>query len=197
MLVDSYSSVLDDEGKRICSVIQDSAKQMGRLIDDLLAFSRAGRTKLAFSDVNSELMVKSVFFDITTDKEKSRIDFRVEPLPVVTGDPNLIKQVWTNLISNAVKFTSKKERAVITVSADLQGEMVVFSINDNGAGFDMQYADKLFGVFERLHSLKEFPGTGVGLAIVQRIIQRHGGKIWAYSEVGKGATFSFTLKKRD
>lgn len=197
ILVDNYSPLLDNEGKRICSVIQDSAKQMGRLIDDLLAFSRAGRTKLTLSDVNSELIVKSVFFDITTEKEKSRIDFRIEPLPIVIGDPNLIKQVWTNLISNAVKFTSKKERAEIAVSADLQGEMVVFSIKDNGAGFDMQYAGKIFGVFERLHSSREFPGTGVGLAIVQRIVQRHGGRIWAYGEVGKGATFSFTLKKKD
>jgi light-regulated signal transduction histidine kinase (bacteriophytochrome) len=166
---------------------------MGKLIDDLLAFSRIGRTEIQFSAIDMETMVQSLFHELTTHKDQERIDFHLGPLPSATGDPSLIRQVWINLLSNAVKFSSKKERAVIKVSGNLQGENAVYSVRDNGAGFDMLYLDILFGVFQRLHSAKEFEGTGVGLAIVQRIIMRHGGKIWAEGEAGKGAVFYFSL----
>jgi light-regulated signal transduction histidine kinase (bacteriophytochrome) len=138
-----------------------------------------------------------VYLEITTPESQERIEFRVGPLPPVVGDPILFHQVWTNLLSNAVKFSSKQERAVIEVDAETRGAEVVYSVQDDGAGFDMQQAGKLFGVFQRLHTSEEFEGTGAGLAIVQRIILRHGGRIWAEGEVGKGATFSFALGEGD
>ncbi len=195
ILTEDYATHLDAEGKRICSVISQSAKDMGRLIDDLLAFSRIGRRDMQGVPVDLTALVRSVYSDLTTPEDRERIDFRVGDLPPVAGDPALLRQVWVNLLSNAVKFSSKKERAVIEVSAEQRGGETVYVVRDDGAGFDMQYADKLFGVFQRLHSAKEFDGTGVGLAIVQRIISRHGGRIWAEGRVGQGATFSFTLNK--
>ena len=195
ILIEEYESRLDAEGKRICSVISESAKDMGKLIDDLLAFSRVGRAVMSSSVINMETMARSIFFELTNPESRERIDFRVGPLPSATGDTSLIRQVWMNLLSNAVKFSSKKELAIIEVSAELSADEIVYSIRDNGAGFDMQYMDKLFGVFQRLHSTKEFEGTGVGLAIVHRIILRHGGRIWAEGETGKGATFHFTFRK--
>jgi PAS domain S-box-containing protein len=195
ILIEEYESRLDAEGKRICSVISESAKDMGKLIDDLLAFSRVGRAVMSSSVINMETMARSIFFELTNPESRERIDFRVGPLPSATGDTSLIRQVWMNLLSNAVKFSSKKELAIIEVSAERSADEIVYSIRDNGAGFDMQYMDKLFGVFQRLHSTKEFEGTGVGLAIVHRIILRHGGRIWAEGETGKGATFHFTFRK--
>jgi light-regulated signal transduction histidine kinase (bacteriophytochrome) len=126
-----------------------------------------------------------------------RIDFHVGILPHVEGDSKLIRQVWINLISNAIKFSSKRDRAVIHVSGERGGKEIIFSVKDNGVGFDNQYISKLFGVFQRLHSEKEFPGTGVGLAIVQRIILRHGGRVWAQSDSDQGATFFFTLPRKE
>ena len=140
-------------------------------------------------------MANSIFFEVTSPEDQERIDFKVGPLPPTIGDPTLIRQVWINLLGNAIKFSSKKDRAVIEVMSEQQGGESVYAIRDNGAGFDMQYVDKLFGVFQRLHSTKEFEGTGVGLAIVQRIILRHGGRIWGEGAVGKGATFYFSLAK--
>jgi light-regulated signal transduction histidine kinase (bacteriophytochrome) len=142
-------------------------------------------------------LAASVFFELTTPQSRDRIDFSVGSLPFAVGDPSLLRQVWMNLISNAVKFTSKKDRAVIEVGAEQRGSEVVYFVRDNGAGFDPLYADKLFGVFQRLHSETEFEGTGVGLAIVQRIVHRHGGRVWAEGETGKGASFHFTFRKGD
>jgi light-regulated signal transduction histidine kinase (bacteriophytochrome) len=134
-----------------------------------------------------------VFFNLTTPDSRERIDCQIEAIPPAFGDRSMLQQVWTNLLANAVKFTSKRERAVIRVSGRSERGEVVYAVRDNGVGFDMRYADKLFGVFQRLHSAQEFEGTGVGLAIVQRIVQRHGGRVWAHSSPGQGAEFSFTV----
>ena len=195
ILVDDFGPRLDDEGRRVCSVISESARNMGRLIDDLLAFSRISRTEMRLAPVDMAALANTVFLELTLPGERERIDFRVGPLPLAQGDPALIRHVWMNLLGNAVKFSSKTEQAIIEVSGERRGGEVVYSVRDNGAGFDMQYANKLFGVFQRLHGAKEFEGTGVGLAIVQRIVCRHGGRVWAESERGKGATFHFTLEK--
>ena len=143
--------------------------------------------------INMEELVKSVFHQLSTPKSRERIDFRIGPLPSTMSDATLIREVWLNLISNAIKFSSLRERAVIEVSSRQEGEKIVYLIRDNGAGFDMRYAEKLFTIFWRMHSEKEFEGTGLGLAIVQRLIRRHGGEVWAESEVDKGTTFYFTL----
>jgi light-regulated signal transduction histidine kinase (bacteriophytochrome) len=195
MLIEDYESRLDAEGKRICAVISDSARDMGKLIDDLLAFSRVGRAAIQPSTVDMAGMARAIFFEITTPEGRERIDFHVGTLPYVVGDPTLIRQVWINLLGNAVKFSLKKERSIIEVNSEKRGDETVYSVRDNGAGFDMRYVNKLFGVFQRLHSTKEFEGTGVGLAIVQRIILRHGGRVWAEGEIGKGATFHVTFKQ--
>jgi signal transduction histidine kinase/ligand-binding sensor domain-containing protein len=195
-IVEDYGALLDDEGKRVCAVIFKQTQKMSRLIDDLLSFSRTSHGVLQASQIQMEPMVFSVFQEITTPESRERIDFQVSSLPPAVGDETMIHQVWVNLLSNAVKFSSKKERPVIEVDAQRDGQRIIYSVRDNGAGFDMQYADKLFGVFQRLHSEKEFEGTGVGLAIVQRLIHRHGGKIWAGSQPQQGATFYFTLSEK-
>lgn len=194
ILLEDFSASLDDEGKRVCSVISVSAQKMGKLIDDLLSFSRTGRIAIAQSSINMKALVTGLFDEMTTEAARKRMDFSVGDIPPAFGDPALIKQVWTNLLNNAIKFSSKKERTRIEIGAEDRGDEIIYSITDNGAGFDMEYADKLFGVFQRLHGQNEFEGTGVGLAIVQRIIARHGGKIWAKSEIEKGATFYFSMK---
>ncbi|MFA5181033.1 MAG: PAS domain-containing protein [Syntrophales bacterium] len=222
ILVEDYAAHLDADGRHVCDVISNNARTMGRLIDDLLAFSRMSRVEMNPLPVDMESMAKAVFLELTTPEERERIDFRVSPLPRAIGDPQLLHQVWMNLLGNAVKFSMRKERAIIEVGCLLRGSgppstgghnedvstehlpspitfpdsQRVYFIRDNGAGFDMAYADKLFGVFQRLHSAKEFEGTGVGLAIVQRIVQRHGGRIWADGENGKGATFYFSIGER-
>ena len=199
ILLNDYAPRLDAEGQRICTVISQGAHDMGNLIDNLLAFARVGRAAMQLSSIEMEPLARSIFFDLTTPADCERIDFRVGPLPNAMADPLLLRQLWVNLLSNAVKFSSKKPRAVIEVTAAPgvgKGE-VVYAVRDNGAGFDMQYVDKLFGVFQRLHSNKEFEGTGVGLAIVARIIERHGGRIWAEGRVDAGATIFFTLNPGD
>jgi signal transduction histidine kinase len=195
ILLEDFGDRLDEEGRRLCGVISDSARHLGKLIDDLLALSRIGRASMVFLPMNMEDMVRSLFQELTSDSQRDRIEFSVGSLPVATCDPTLIRQVWQNLLDNAIKYSSKKPRAIIRVEGKLSGGDVVYSVTDNGAGFDMNYRDKLFGVFERLHSQREFEGTGIGLAIVQRIIHRHGGKVWAEAEVDKGASFYFTLSK--
>ena len=185
--------MLDAEGRRVCSVISESARDMGRLIDDLLAFSRVGRAEMRLSPVDMATLASSVFFELTAPQDRQRIEFHVAPLPRAVGDPVLLRQVWANLLSNAVKFSSKKERAAIQVGFERREGEVVYSVRDNGAGFDPRYIAKLFGVFQRLHSTTEFEGTGVGLAIVQRIVTRHGGRVWAEWEPGKCASFYFAF----
>jgi PAS domain S-box-containing protein len=197
ILVEDYEAILDSEGKRICSVISREARRMGQLIDDLLAFSRLGRKEIYSSRIDMEMLVNSVFDELTREENQGRIDFVLGSLPVAQGDSSLIRRVWVNLLSNAIKFTSRKEHAVIEVGSRQGEEETIYYVRDNGAGFDMEYGNKLFGVFQRLHSESEFGGTGVGLAIVQRIIRRHGGHVWAEGEVEKGATFYFALPRKE
>jgi light-regulated signal transduction histidine kinase (bacteriophytochrome) len=195
ILVEDYEAVLDAEGKRICSVISAEARRMGQLIDDLLALSRLGRKEMYASKVDMKALAQSVFDDLIRKEDRGHLDFQVAKLPNVQADPSLLRQVWVNLISNAIKFTSKKEHASIRVGSKQSPDEYVYYVRDTGAGFDMEYVDKLFGVFQRLHGESEFEGTGVGLAIVQRIVRRHGGRVWAEGEPGKGATFYFALPK--
>jgi light-regulated signal transduction histidine kinase (bacteriophytochrome) len=196
ILVEDYRPLLDEEGQRICGIISRETKQMGRLIDDLLSFSRMGRREMYIQPIDMKNMVASVVEDLFKEQDRSRIELRVGELHATSGDAALMRQVWVNLISNAIKFTSRKRRAVIEVNSAESEEGIVYSVQDNGAGFDMEYANKLFGVFQRLHSEDEFEGTGVGLAIVQRVIHRHGGRVWANGKVDEGATFQFLVPGR-
>jgi light-regulated signal transduction histidine kinase (bacteriophytochrome) len=169
---------------------------MGRLIDDLLTFSHINHTEMQMTLIDMKELVRSVFYQLSTPKSRERIDFQVGHLPETISDSTLIREVWLNLISNAIKFSSKRDRAVIEVGYLQEEDNNVYFIRDNGVGFEMRYAGKLFTIFWRLHTEKEFEGTGIGLAIVQRLIHRHGGKVWAESEVDKGATFYFTLPQK-
>jgi PAS domain S-box-containing protein len=193
ILKEEYGQLLDEEGRRVCGIIESSSVLMGNLIDDLLAFSRVGRTELLRSDFEVTSLVKSIFIDITSPEERARISFEVSDLALAYGDIATIKQVWANLISNAVKYSSRREKAEIFVGCIPAEEETVYYIKDNGVGFDMQYVHKLFGVFQRLHSSRDFEGNGVGLAIVQRIIHRHDGRVWAEGMVDNGAVFYFSL----
>ncbi|HSO77126.1 MAG TPA: PAS domain S-box protein, partial [Bacteroidales bacterium] len=193
ILKEDYGDVLDNEGKRICGIIESSSIRMGHLIDDLLAFSRIGRSGMNFFRIGMAQLSRSVFQEITSPDERERISFSVMKLPPAYGDSALIKQVMTNLISNAVKYSAKKEKPEIIIGSYQDNDESVYYVRDNGVGFDMKYVNKLFGVFQRLHSSNEFEGNGVGLAIVQRIILRHRGRVWAEGEPEKGAVFYFTL----
>jgi PAS domain S-box-containing protein len=195
MLVEDHSASLDSEGQRVCGVIRQETQRMGSLIDDLLKFSRLGRASMSVAAIDMSALATEAFHAVTAPDDRDRIDWNLQELPPVPGDLSMMRQVWVNLISNAVKFSSKISRARIEVSGRQDDRECEYTVCDNGAGFDRQYIARLFGVFQRLHSSKEFEGTGVGLAIVQRIIHRHGGRIWAESEPGKGATFHFSLPR--
>ena len=197
ILFEDYEQHLDAEGKRVCSVIRENTGNMSRLIDDLLVFSRQGRAEMKFFAIDMGTLANSVYYEMTTPEQHKRIDFHVDSVPQAVGDPTLMHQVWMTLLSNAIKFSSKRERAVIKVRGEHRENETIYSVQDNGVGFDMQYAHKLFGVFQRLHSTREFEGNGVGLAIVQRLIHRHRGRVWAEGKVGEGATFYFTLPRKN
>ncbi len=194
LLEKSAQQLLDDKSKRYLQTISESATRMGQLIDDLLVFSRMGRQEMLRSAVNLDQLVKSVLHDLRHDMQDRNISWSIGALPEVKGDPAMLRQVFSNLIGNAVKFTNTRPLATIEIGSDQSSpaETVIF-VRDNGVGFDMQYAGKLFGVFQRLHRANEFEGTGIGLANVRRIIHRHGGRTWAESELGRGATFFFSL----
>ena len=193
ILLEEYEKNLDEEGRRICNIISSSATQMGGLIDDLLSFSRIGRSRLTPSLLNMKSMAASVIEEITGRNGKEKPKLKIRKLHKGYGDSNLIRIVWINLISNAVKYSSKETDSKIEIGSLQNGKMITYYVKDNGVGFDMKYSHKLFGVFQRLHGESEFEGNGVGLAIVQRIILKHEGKVWAEGEVGKGATFYFSL----
>ena len=194
ILQEDHSEKLDDKGRRLLGVVRDNSRKMGELIDDLLEFSRLGRKALSFTRIDTGRLVGDVLQElgIAGGREGGVV---IGTLPAARGDATLVKQAWMNLISNAVKFSGKREKPVVEVNGYENETECVYSVRDNGAGFDMRYYDKLFGVFQRLHSAAEFPGTGVGLAIVQRVITRHGGRVWAESKVGEGAAFYFSLPK--
>jgi PAS domain S-box-containing protein len=193
ILRNDFEGQLGDEGGRICGIIEDSSVRMGTLIDDLLAFSRVGRSRISFSTINMKAIISKAYEEVTNEKERSRITFRIVSLANATGDSSLIRQAVTNLISNAVKYSSKNEHPVITVTSEPGEDEIVYSVTDNGVGFNMKYIDKLFNVFQRLHSDREFEGNGVGLAIVHRIVTMHGGRVWAESVPGAGSAFYFSL----
>src|SRR5450830_1293476 len=200
MLEEDVADQLDDEARRKLDVIRNNTRNMGRLIDELLEFSRLGRKELRFGRLDMAALARAAFDSIVGADGVAQPKFHLElaGLPDAYGDITLIKQVWINLLSNAVKFSAQREQAQICISADevaAEEGMLSYTVRDNGAGFDMRYYNKLFGVFQRLHRVSEFEGTGVGLAIVHRIITRHGGRIWAEAVVGEGAVFHFTLPR--
>lgn len=193
IVLDECGPELPAEGRRKLEVILRSGERMGRLIEDLLAFAKLGRAPIKARPVKMDALVRSALEELNEGRQGPPADVRVGELPPAQGDAALLKQVWINLIANALKYTRGRDPAVIEIDFEAAPGEGAYRIRDNGAGFDMRFAHKLFGVFQRLHRAEEFEGTGVGLAMVQRIIERHGGRIWARAEIDKGATFSFTL----
>lgn len=206
ILVEEYGSQLAAEAKRYLDIIRSNTLQMGNLIDDLLAFARLSRQSPNKQPVSQADLVKQALAQLGVEQEGRNIELMIGELPPCDADPALLKQVWVNLLSNALKFTRMRTPARIEIgwthsqsrsgapsSDGDEAESITYFVKDNGAGFDMKYSDKLFGVFQRLHRVEDYPGTGVGLAIVQRIIHRHGGRVWAEAQIDKGATFYFTL----
>ena len=193
LLETSAGPALDDRGRRYLRTITDAATRMGRLIDDLLVFSRMGRTELMAAPVDLGALVEEIRREAAAGQPHRPIDWTIHELPVVKGDRAMLRLVLTNLISNALKYSATRDRSEIEIGCNGTPQEAVFFVRDNGVGFDMEYAHKLFGVFQRLHSSDDFEGTGIGLANVRRIVQRHGGRVWAEGAVGAGATFSFSL----
>jgi PAS domain S-box-containing protein len=193
ILREEFAEQLDSEGRRLLHSVISESTRMGRLIDDLLAFSRLGRQSLQRSLIDMESVAGTVFAELAEREPGRMLRLSLEPIPPAWGDLAMMRQVWVNLLSNAIKYTSTREVAEIAVQCRAEGEQIAYCVQDNGVGFDMKYAGKLFGVFQRLHGASEFDGTGVGLALVRRILLRHGGRVWANAEIDAGATFSFTL----
>jgi PAS domain S-box-containing protein len=196
ILVESQGERLDAEGIRLCALIRENIQRMGELIDDLLAFSRVGRADIRLADIDMTALARAVVDELAPEPRGERRDIRLETLPPATGDPALIRQVWMNLVGNALKFSAKRDRALVQITGGIRDGEAVYQVRDNGAGFDMQFSGKLFEVFQRLHTDQDFEGTGVGLAIVKRIIERHGGRVRAEATVDQGAAFSFSLPLR-
>ena len=193
ILFGEYLDKLDDEGKRLLHIIRGNTDKMAELIDDLLALSRIGRRDIKLSDIDMDKLIKAVSNEIETATSERNLQINLKPLPPARGDEGMIRQVFVNLIANAIKFTRSRKAAMIEVGGYAKELGNVYYVRDNGIGFDMQYIDKLFGAFQRLHSGEEFEGTGIGLAIVKRIINQHGGKVWAEGRENEGSTFYFTL----
>ena len=193
ILLEEYLPQLPAKAQEYLRFVSDGARQMGRLIDDLLSFSRLGHQPIQPQPLAMDAIVHEVVDALAAEREGRKVQVQIGELPPCVADPALLRVVWQNLLSNAVKFSRKSDPAVIEIGSRRDGGEVVYFIKDNGVGFDMRYADKLFVVFQRLHRAEEFEGTGIGLATVQRIIHRHGGRIWGEAQVDRGATFSFTL----
>ena len=196
LLARKYGDKLDEEAKENIEIIVTNARRMGNLIDDLLNFSRLGRAELQKNRLDMNRLVRSVIDDVKS-MDNNNAEVHLHDLKAASADPSLIKQVWVNLLTNATKYSRNKEKPVIEIGTIGENGHLTYYVKDNGAGFDMQHYDKLFGVFQRLHKVTEYEGTGVGLALTQRIINRHGGKIWAEAKVNEGATFYFTLPAKD
>ncbi len=192
-VLEDYGPALDAEGRRLLGIIRDSAKLGGELIDALLNFSRLGRQAISVEAIDLTELVRSVVAELQKANTGAVVEVTIDPLPPTRGDRTLLRQVLANLIGNAFKFTRSRPHPRVEIGARREGRATVYYVKDNGVGFDMRFADKLFGVFQRLHRADEFDGTGVGLALAQRIVQRHGGRIWADGKVERGATFFFTI----
>ena len=197
VLLEDHGAALGEEAKRSIDVIRRNAQSMGCLIDDLLEFSRVSRKELVTAQVDMGALARAAADDLQREPALGAAVATIEigPLPAARGDAGLLRQVWANLIDNALKYSRTRARPVVEIQASEQNGDLVYRVRDNGVGFDPAYADKLFGVFQRLHSADEFEGTGVGLALVQRILERHGGRIWADGQLDQGATFYFTLPR--
>ena len=193
ILIDDYGDKIDEEGKRVTQVIINNAKRMGQLIDDLLDFSRLSRKDLSFSHTNMNQVVNQAIKELNVNLDDGKITIVINELIPTKMDRSMILQVWINLISNAIKYAQQREEIKIEINSYIDKNEICYRISDNGTGFDMKYVDKLFNVFQRLHKIHEYHGTGVGLAIVKRIINKHGGKVWAEGQLNKGATFYFSL----
>ncbi len=193
ILSDDYKDKLDDEAKRLINVIRKNTRDMNQLITYLLDFSRLGRQLLKSVEIDMKTLAGEVFDELKILNPKRNIELEIKDLPDAIGDRSLVRQVFLNLLSNAIKFTGPRKIAGIEIGFLQKNKQLFYCVKDNGVGFEMKYAGNIFGVFQRLHSSEEFEGTGVGLAIVQKIIYKHGGKVWAEGEVGKGATFYFTI----
>ena len=196
ILLKDHADRLDAEGQRLLDIIRANTQNMGQLIDDLLAFSRLGRREVKAADLDMGTLVRNVVGELQNTLGDRTVEWDLKPLPATRADRALMHQVWVNLLGNALKFTRRQEAAVIEVGCRPAGDEDIYYVKDNGVGFDMQFAHKLFGVFQRLHRYEEFEGTGVGLALVQRIVQRHGGRVWAEGQVNGGACFYFSLPRR-
>jgi light-regulated signal transduction histidine kinase (bacteriophytochrome) len=194
-VIEDFGPLLPAEGQRQLQIIRQSAQSMGQLIDDLLSFARLSRSPLNTQTVKMEVLVRMTLDELKDQHAGRQVEINIGALPPCEGDPALLKQVWINLLSNALKYSRKRAHAIVEIGClERPGEAVYF-VRDNGSGFDMRYVNKLFGVFQRLHRAEDYEGTGVGLAIVQRIVHRHGGRVWAESTEGQGATFYFSLQE--
>jgi two-component system, sensor histidine kinase and response regulator len=196
IILEDHADQVDEETKRLLNIISANAKKMGILIDELLSFSKLGKREVNKGNVNMNALLKSALEEIKASEEAKKVTWNIQNLPDCYGDYHLLKQVLINLISNAVKYSAKKSSPQIEIGSETNENENIYYIKDNGVGFDMKYADKLFHVFQRLHTLTEFEGTGVGLAFVHRIVTRHNGKVWAESYKDKGATFYFSIPKK-
>lgn len=196
ILLEEYEDKLDAEGKRLLNVVRTNTQRMDQLITDLLTLSRITRGEMQFSRIDMTALVHTVYHEIASSETQGAISFSVAHLPDAFGDPTLLRQAWSNLLSNATKYTMPKTERRIEIGSYAEDGMNVYFVKDNGVGFDPAYTHKLFGVFQRLHTTAEFEGNGVGLAIVQRIIHRHGGRVWAEGQVNQGATFYFALPQK-
>jgi PAS domain S-box-containing protein len=196
-VLEDYGTKLDQEGQRLLGLIRANTQKMDKLITDILSLSRVSRSEHKKSGIDMTKMALSMYNEVASPETQQKIEFIIDPLPGIFADPTFIKQVWINLLSNAIKFSSLSSGPEIKIGGYNDGKSNVYYVRDNGVGFNPEYSHKLFGVFQRLHKATEFEGTGVGLAIVQRIILRHGGKVWAESREGYGATFYFSLPVTD
>jgi light-regulated signal transduction histidine kinase (bacteriophytochrome) len=192
ILSEEFGAALPPDAQRHVQRIQDGTRRMGMLVDDLLNLARVGRRELTLQVAGLKSIIDELIEELAPECEGRKIEWRIGTLPFVECDPGLIKQVLQNLMANALKFTRPRPVAIIEIGQSVNGDSAIF-VRDNGVGFSMKYSDKLFGVFQRLHRAEDFEGTGVGLATVQRIIKKHGGRIWADAELDKGATFYFTI----
>jgi light-regulated signal transduction histidine kinase (bacteriophytochrome) len=195
LLVENHSAQLDAEGVRMLSIVGDQSRRMGQLIDGLLAFARLGRQAIQFVQIDMQALFQEVCDECSAQVPERHLVFTLLPLPMASGDPMLLRQVMVNLVSNAIKYSGPRDPAEIEIGCRSEDREHIYWVKDNGVGFDMKYAQKLFGVFQRMHTQDEFEGTGVGLAIVERVISRHGGRVWAEAGVGQGTTIFFALPR--